>query len=49
MFTGLLFYACWDTSSEKTGLWHLPSVFLKEITNETEDPENVLKRGVGGS
>ena len=26
IFTGLLFYACWDTPSEKTGLWQLPKV-----------------------
>ena len=24
IFTGLLFYACSDTPSEKTGLWQLP-------------------------
>ena len=28
MFTDVLFYAvCWDTPSEKTGLWQLPIVF----------------------
>ena len=26
MFTGLLCYACWDTPSENTGIWHLPTV-----------------------
>ena len=26
IFTGLLFYACWDTPSENTGLWQLPKV-----------------------
>ena len=26
IFTGLLFYVCWDTPSEKTGLWQLPIV-----------------------
>ena len=28
IFTGLLFYACWDTPSEKTGLWQLPIVSI---------------------
>ena len=26
IFTDLLFYACWDTASENTGLWQLPKV-----------------------
>ena len=26
IFTGSLFYACWDTPSEKAGLWQLPQV-----------------------
>ena len=34
IFTGLLFYACWDTSSEKTGLWNANSVQCLEVNSK---------------
>ena len=50
IFTGLLIYVflCWDTPSEKTGLWQLPKVstVLKELDTFGCCPRRVLLLGV---
>ena len=45
IFTCLLFCACWDTPSEKTGLWQLPIVssVFKGVMNFLNDGEGKMR------